>query len=205
MTSTQPPKPRHHGNLREALIDAGIDLLQHGGLAALTLRKCAAKAGVSHAAPAHHFDGLDGLICAIGTRGFTQFSDYMLASRAKAADNDAARLRGSLDGYIDFTVDHPALFTLMFGSRFDVVPDQGLMLAADNAYQVLAETCAPFSMDPQGNPREIEILVWSLCHGYASLRLGGQVTPEGPVNDVTFGDILRRLPDIIRLSGEKTK
>ncbi|MDG1430087.1 MAG: WHG domain-containing protein [Paracoccaceae bacterium] len=205
MTSKKPEKPRHHGNLREALIDAGIDLLQHGGLSALTLRKCAAKAGVSHAAPAHHLSGLDGLIGAIATRGFTQFSDYMLTSRAKAADSDADRLRAILNGYIEFTVDHPALFTLMFGSRIEIDPDQQLAQAAATAYQVLAETCAPFSIDPDGNPRELEILVWSLCHGYASLRLVGQVTPDGPMNDVGFSDILRRLPDIVGLSGDNPK
>lgn len=198
---TPPPKkPRHHGNLREALIDAGIDLLHQGGLPALTLRKCAAKAEVSHAAPAHHFGGLEGLIGAIATRGFLQFSDYMMAHRANAANSDTARLKAILDGYIEFTVDHPALFTLMFGSRVEIDPDQELSQAAGKAYQILAETCAPFSLDPHGNPRALEILVWSLCHGYASLQLVGQVTPNGPMNDVTFRDILRRLPDIAGLS-----
>lgn len=198
-TTPTPKKPRHHGNLREALIDAGIDLLHQGGLPALTLRKCAARAGVSHAAPAHHFDGLDGLIGAIATRGFLQFSDYMLTHRAKATNNDDARLRAILDGYIAFTVDHPALFTLMFGSRIEIDPDQELSQAAEKAYQILAETCAAFSRDENDNPRELEILVWSLCHGYASLQLVGQVSPNGPRSYVSFRDILRRLPDIAGL------
>ena len=58
-------KQHHHGNLREALITAGVGLLNEGGLSALTLRKCAARAGVSHAAPAYHFKGLNGLLTAI--------------------------------------------------------------------------------------------------------------------------------------------
>ncbi len=65
MTLNPPEKPHHHGNLREALIVAGIEILKEGGLPALTLRACAARAGVSHAAPAHHFDGLPGLVTAI--------------------------------------------------------------------------------------------------------------------------------------------
>ena len=66
--ATVPPAPRtahHHGDLRQALVAAGIELLDEGGLAALTLRRCAARAGVSHAAPAHHFKGLRGLLTAI--------------------------------------------------------------------------------------------------------------------------------------------
>ena len=74
----EPPKPHHHGNLRNALIEAGIDLLKEGGLPNLTLRKCAALAGVSHAAPAHHFDGLDGLRQAIASEGFSRFRQAML-------------------------------------------------------------------------------------------------------------------------------
>jgi len=199
MTPPDTRKPRRHGNLREALIDAGIDLLDQGGLPALTLRKCAAKAGVSHAAPAHHFDGLDGLILAIATRGFTQFTAYMRTHRENAGDTDAAKLRAILDGYIKFTADHPALFTLMFGARIDIAPDPDLSQAAGDAYQTLAETCAPFSTDRDGNSRSLEILVWSMCHGFASLRLVGQGTPEGPLSDVSFSDVLRRLPDIVGL------
>jgi DNA-binding transcriptional regulator YbjK len=61
MTESADKKKPHHGNLRAALVSAGIELLEEGGLEALTLRKCAARAGVSHAAPAHHFEGLQGL------------------------------------------------------------------------------------------------------------------------------------------------
>ena len=61
MRRPAPAKKHHHGNLRPALIKAGIALLEEGGIDALSLRKCAARAGVTHAAPAHHFDGLAGL------------------------------------------------------------------------------------------------------------------------------------------------
>ena len=72
-------RPHHHGDLRRALIDAGLALLTEGGTSALTLRGCAARAGVSHAAPAHHFDGLDGLRVAIAEEGFDRFRRRMLA------------------------------------------------------------------------------------------------------------------------------
>jgi len=189
-------KPHHHGNLREALIDAGIALIDEGGLHALSLRKCAAIAGVSHAAPAHHFGGLDGLIGAMGTRGFLSFTEYMTSARSTVGNDPAERLRAILRGYLDFANEHPALFTLMFGSRIEIEVDHDLAVAADGAYQVLAETCAPFIAKDDTTPRATEILVWSLVHGYASLRLHGQVAPQGPVEDVLFDDITKRLPKL---------
>ena len=79
-------RPHHHGNLREALIIAGLELMEEGGPDALTLRKCAKRAGVSHAAPAHHFNGLTGLKAAIVARGHRLFSDFIRKAGAEASD-----------------------------------------------------------------------------------------------------------------------
>ena len=189
-------KPRHHGNLREALVDAGIALLDQEGLAGLTLRKCAALAGVSHAAPAHHFGGLDGLIEAIAKRGFDEFSRYMCEDREVAGTDPAARLKGILYGYLRFAEDHPALFTLMFGTRVELEVDAELGESAGKAYRVLSEACAPFVSADDPNPRATEFLVWSLCHGYAQLRLFGQGSPDSPIGDLLFDELLRRLPNL---------
>ncbi len=191
-------KPRHHGNLKEALIDAGISLLHDEGITGLTLRKCAAIAGVSHAAPAHHFKGLDGLIGAIAKRGFDNFTRYMKEDRDSAGTNPAAQLKGILAGYLRFAKDHPALFTLMFGTRIDAIPDAELSDSAGAAYQVLSETCAPFVAPDDPNPRATELLVWSLCHGYAQLRLFGQGSPEGPAEEILLEDLLKRLPQLAK-------
>jgi AcrR family transcriptional regulator len=74
-------KPHHHGNLREALINAGLLLLKEDGLDGLTLRRAAARAGVSHAAPAHHFSGKQGLVAAIAARGFLPLTEPTEAER----------------------------------------------------------------------------------------------------------------------------
>lgn len=190
-----PKKPHHHGNLRAELIAAAIKLIEADGLAGLSLRKCAALAGVSHAAPAHHFDGLDGLIRAVGTWGFTQFADMMEAESAQAPDTPQAKLKAILDGYLNFAHTHDALFTLMFGTKMELALDADLATAATRAYGVLAAHCAPFV--PAGtSSRATEIMVWSLVHGYASLRQFGQVTPNGAVEDASFDDILTCLPQI---------
>ena len=81
-SASNPARPPKY--LRVALVDAGLALLAIEGLAGLTLRACAARAGVSHAAPAHHFAGLPGLLTAIAARGFGIFTDTIFAFDAYA-------------------------------------------------------------------------------------------------------------------------
>lgn len=176
MTDHKQKKPHHHGDLRNALIRAGIDILEESGLSALTLRKCAARAGVSHAAPAHHFDGLTGLKAAIAEEGYRLFRNYMLDARANGPPEPHARIRSISRGYMNFAVDNPALFELIFS--FDALSsiEHGLGKDSANAYQVLRETCAPFVPTGQ-DPVIVETQVWSLVHGFAVLYLSGRFGP----------------------------
>lgn len=188
----QTPSP-----LRDALIDAGCALLSEGGLEALTLRRCAARAGVSHAAPAHHFDGLPGLLAAIGQRGFTLFADAM-EHEAACADTPRARLHAICRGYLRFAQNHDALFTLMFSKgRKVAAPDPGLQQAAARAYGILQDVCAPFV--PEGVAHEvIEAQVWSLIHGYAFLAVYGQFGPNGgPIGEAAHANAVMALLDQI--------
>ncbi len=188
MTSPEDNRPHHHGNLRAALIDAGIDLLAEGGLSALTLRKCAARTGVSHAAPAHHFKGLKDLLTAIVTKAFTIFTRTMIEQRDAAPDDPYARLLAVCNGYLTFSRNHEALATLMFMTDEIFTEDADYQTAAAASYQVLAEVCAPFESGPAG-PRGLEVLIWSLVQGYASLVRTGQVDAA----ETPFADILPQL------------
>jgi len=184
----------HHGNLREALIGAGLALLARDGIAGLSLRKCAALAGVSHAAPAHHFDGVAGLLDAIAARGFTMFADAMEEEAARGPDEPRARLEAICLAYFDFAKAHPDLFDLMFRQVWPLGGrSEELGVAGARAYGVLATACAPFV--PAGTePGVIETQVWSLIHGYAVLALVGKLgrnRPVAPVGDVLA--LLRRL------------
>ena len=190
MTDTPPPKPHHHGDLRAALIQAGIALLTEGGKESLTLRKCAARAGVSHAAPAHHFDGLAGLRSAIAQEGFRLFRLSMLKARATAGDNDLDRLKGICSGYLNFAIQNPALFDLIFSSSPMSTFEEGLKNGTSFAYEVLRDACAPF-VPPGTDPIIIETQVWSLIHGYTHLYMAGRFGPidasiqaRGPVDAV---------------------
>lgn len=169
------PRAHTHGDLRQGLISAGLELLAREGTAGLTLRKCAALAGVSHAAPAHHFDGLPGLLDAIAAHGFNMFADVMEARAAVAPDEPRARLEAICLGYFDFARDNPALYDLMFRQIWSIAgAGAELGQAGSRAYAVLADTCAPFI--PAGQePGIVETQVWSLIHGYATLVLVGKL------------------------------
>ncbi|MFA9231435.1 MAG: TetR/AcrR family transcriptional regulator [Microgenomates group bacterium] len=164
----------HHGNLRQALIDAGFALLSEGGRSALTLRQTAARAGVSHAAPAHHFDGLPGLLTAIAAQAFAKFTAQMIAARDAAGLDPFARLNGICTGYIAFAKDHAGMFDLMFNARDLDRADPDLQLQSFAAYEVLRDACQPFAT-PERPGQQVETAVWSLVHGYALL---GFATPR---------------------------
>ena len=190
MTDAQPPKPHHHGDLRAALIQAGIALLTEGGKDSLTLRKCAARAGVSHAAPAHHFDGLAGLRGAIAQEGFRLFRLSMLEARTAAGGSDLDRLKGICSGYLNFAIQNPALFDLIFSAAPMSTFEEGLKQGTSFAYEVLREACAPFVPAGQ-DPVVIETQVWSLIHGYSHLYMAGRFGPidqtmqaRGPIDAV---------------------
>ncbi len=188
--------PAHsHDNLREALIASAIELLNEGGLAALTLRRAAARAGVSHAAPAHHFDGLPGLLTAIATRAYAGFSDQMEAKREAMGQGAFERLSGVCAGYLAFAEHHAGLFQVMFTTPTLDRTDAELNRASLRAYGILRDACAPFASSP---PEALELAVWSLVHGYAFLGFNtyakAGAAPGRAFEQVPpFDELLRRL------------
>ena len=111
------PKKYHHGNLKEALVEAGLEILEESGPAGLSLRTCAARTGVSHTAPKNHFGNMAGLLTAIAARGYEQLTERM--TRGLSDDSTRQDLRrAAFRGYVGFALEHPHLFELMFsGSR----------------------------------------------------------------------------------------
>lgn len=184
----------HHGNLREALVQAGVELLEDGGLNALTLRKCAARAGVSHAAPAHHFDGLHGLKAAIAIEGFRRFADFMRTEIAQSDQTPRGRLRAICRGYLQFGIEHQALLNLIFGLSADVAQKYDMEGYGRAAHQVLEEACAPFV--PKGtSAAAVEMQVWSLIHGFTMLYTIGQFGLPIPqrIEDGPFDQVMALL------------
>ncbi|MGV6848001.1 MAG: TetR/AcrR family transcriptional regulator [Marinibacterium sp.] len=192
-------KPHHHGNLRAALIEAGVALLEEGGPRALTLRNCARRAGVSHAAPAHHFKGLQGLKSAIAQEGFRRFSKAMLDATQSGEPTPRGRLRAICRGYLKFGLDHPALLELMFGLPIEDAAGFDLQGVDSGAYDILRDTCAPFVPDGMA-PEIIELQVWSLIHGYTLLFLSGRLGRQDPagIQDAPFEQVMGLLDRVGR-------
>ncbi len=165
-------------SLRDVLIDAGLALLEDGGMRALTLRQTAARAGVSHAAPAHHFDGLPGLLTAMAARAFKLFADALHDGRERGGSDPLQRLLGMTNGYLTFADHHAGLFHLMFVSHQVNRTDPTLGPHAARSYQILREACLPFG---NGTPDEaLELAVWSMVHGYAMLHFATDAPQSRP-------------------------
>ena len=206
VTKNNKKQHHHHGDLREALIDAGIDLLNEGGLQALTLRKCAARAGVSHAAPAHHFRGMKGLTTAIISRGYRQFTNDMNQAIEAADDAPFARLIGCCMGYIKFARENEALYNLLFAKQHSFFDDPECIAAGGAAYKVLIDICAPFKHNAAG-ARITETAVWALLHGFSSFAQFGVIEDASNLekSDATLIDtneyenIKLRIQDLINM------
>lgn len=176
--------PYHHGDLRNALVQAGLKSLERAGPDALSLRAIAADLGVSHAAPAHHFGTLTGLRTALATVGYARFGTAMKIARENAGPDPEAQMRAVGVSYIDFAESSPALFRLMFTAPLLDWSEATLQVAATAARQELIEICRPAAdrlglVDPVMRGA-LERLVWSSVHGFAHLSVSGQFDAQCP-------------------------
>lgn len=179
------------GDLPQLLIEAGLALLDEEGAEGLTLRRIAARAGVSHAAPSHHFNGLPGLRTAIATRGFRSFLQDLVGARdALPPDADPFRRLLAVNlAYIRFARRKRALFLLMFEQL--PTEDHDLRMAARASYCVIQQGCAPFVRGRAAAP--FETAVWAMTHGFAALNMDQPYPPDSPVNLSSYEDALRLL------------
>lgn len=185
----KPKNKQHHGNLREALILAGLHLLEEGGLEVLTLRKCASLAGVSSAAPSHHFDGIKGLRTAIAVRGYAIFDKMTRDSVAGAEANCHAKALGMSLGYIKFATEHNALFNLMIDTPDKFTDELDWQNATLNSREILAEISSHF-VPGKGGEAATEALLFALAHGYAKLIEIERIKPgSGDGRDVKYEDL----------------
>ncbi|QIG49810.1 TetR/AcrR family transcriptional regulator [Nordella sp. HKS 07] len=178
MPTRKRPKSYHHGDLREALVVAAIALLEEKGLASFTLRECARRAGVSHAAPAHHFATAADLLAEIAARGFERF----VAALGEAADAENAtpvtRLAAMGQAYVAFALANPAIYGLMFRGSAGSLQSPHLKSASTAAWQQLCDAVAA-ALGPR---RQDEVVakaaaVWALVHGTATLMLDCKLPP----------------------------
>jgi AcrR family transcriptional regulator len=178
------PRPYHHGDLATTLLDAGEAELVDKGIEGFSLRGVAKRAGVSHAAPAHHFGDVDGLLTALATRGFERFLARQEEFRRQARREPRAQLEASGVGYVAFAMENPALFRLMFGSRRPDFASPGLGLAAQAAFDDLARHVADVTGNANPPSKDRAALhdvaaTWALAHGLADLLAAGRLPSLG--------------------------
>ena len=182
MQDQSPKKGYHHGDLRRAIIDAAEAELTERGLDGFSLRRVSARVGVSHAAPAHHFGGVSGLIAALAERGFRRLLDCMIAREGMAPPTPQEQLIASGLGYLEFAQAHPALFRLIFGLPKGPEPDADVAAAAEAAFLHLARNVAALhGAEPLAHPgaREEVLACWTRVHGFAELMLAGHIALSG--------------------------
>lgn len=172
MPRTTPADDRkyHHGDLRAALLAAAEAELAERGVEAFSLRQVAKRAGVSHAAPAHHFGDAGGLLTALAAEGFHRFLAAQALREAVAPPDPMSQLVAAGLGYIDFALSRRALFRLMFGSDRPDFAHPALSAASEAAYLHLETQVAAAG----GSLVDIAAL-WSLAHGIADLMAAGRL------------------------------
>jgi AcrR family transcriptional regulator len=166
----------HHGDLRQALIEAASKVVDDGGAEALSLRELAAGLGVSRAAPYRHFADRDALLAAVAARGFEEINDCCEAALAAPGDG-AARLKAICDIYVRFARARRGLFRLMFESDLlaRAEPPSLLIPPADRAYHLLWR--AVEGADPAAGERTVKaraITLWSTLYGFLALDGAGR-------------------------------
>jgi AcrR family transcriptional regulator len=160
----------HHGDLRNALVQAGLSLLERDGPAAVGLRSVAREVGVSQAAPYAHFEGKRALMSAIAAVGFARLRDLI----APLASDPACRLSDLGVAYIHFATTNPGLYSLMFGSSEHIdAGTEDLSRASREALELLAKKTARKGSAAILDPGPIA--AWSLVHGFATLLMNEKV------------------------------
>lgn len=159
----------HHGNLREALIEAGLKLIEDKGVRALTLREIGAQVGVSRMAAYRHFADKADLLEAISEAGFGQFADALDQARGNAGDAFGTRLKAMALAYVRFAAEHPAYYEVMFGWGGGESGE-----SATRAFGILEETVREGQRSGevrQEDPVMLARLVWAQVHGISLLKI----------------------------------
>ena len=182
-------QPYHHGALHNALLEAAERVLERDGLSGLTLRAVAREAGVSHAAPTHHFGDLTGLVSELAAIGFRQFNAAMAAANAADA-SPIEQARARAHAYVGYARSHPDMYSLMFRTERLDMSRPSLNEAATTSFAAFAGAIGA-SRHEQIAAEALSLdqaaaiaRAWSLVHGFTMLLL-----------DDRLSDILHRLPE----------
>jgi len=181
MKSSPVKSSYHHGDLRSTLIDAACEILNDSGIVDVSLRKLAAKVGVSRAAPYHHFKDKNELLCAMAEKGFSQLDDIYRIDFDNAVLTKREKFRAFIRGYIQFAEENPELYDLMFGRTIwkHETSTQELKDAAYSCFQFQVgmteewQKQGLFHNKNNDNALRASQALWGTVHGIAKLFIDG--------------------------------
>ncbi len=203
MTAADQTRPYHHGHLRRALLDAALQLITEQGLAGLTLRAVARRAGVSEAAPYHHFASKAALVEALVVETLQQLAQALREAATQPVEGTPLdRLVATGVAYVRFALDHRASFQILYRPELrqlsrsapdaDGLARSPIDRAGMAAYQVLLDAivaCQQAGVVVPGDPLPLALTAWATVHGLAQLLLdgvvGAEIVPEGMLPDAS--------------------
>lgn len=169
-------KPYHHGNLRTALLNASLALIRKEGLHGFTLREVARRAGVSHNAPYRHFRDRDDLLAAIAEDSFNRLTAKIQEAASKG-DGHLERLQMAGIAYVQFGLDRPEEFNVMFSIELDPDIHPSARAAGDASFEsllTLVVDCQRAGLLRRYEPRTAARIAWAHVHGITELARRGQ-------------------------------
>jgi AcrR family transcriptional regulator len=175
-----PSKKYHHGDLENALIKAGVEILAQEGLGGLSLRKVAKRAGVSHSAPYAHFKDRQSLIAAISTEGFKQLYAELDAAIEPYADDPKQQLMEGAYAYVQFAMHYTDTFKIMFSGVLEKEKEYpSFVEASRKTFERVVEVvraCQNAGILRSAPAEVMAVSVWGQVHGVISLALEGQIS-----------------------------
>ena len=172
-SGSEPPRGYHHGNLKEALIRAALELIAQKGPAGFTFAEAARWAGVSPAAPYRHYRDRDELISDVAKQGFVRFEQALLRAWDDGRPKPSAAFDRMGKAYLHFARTEPAYYSAMFEAGIALDGNPELREAGDRAFNVLRQaTETMIATMPAKNRPPVMMMalhIWALSHGVASL------------------------------------
>jgi AcrR family transcriptional regulator len=165
----------HHGHLRAALVSAALELLEEGGETELSLRAVARRAGVSPAAPYRHYADREALVSAVAAVGYRELAQRLAA--AHPSPSTPEQLASVAIAYVQFALERPALFRIMFGEPCDRDNDERVEATAVVSAYVRSIAQRTF---PQADADALATAIWALVHGLAFLFLDRKLDASSP-------------------------